>query len=178
MAKQDETKSKYDNQKENARVGYQVASNLLIYEGSTLWSKFNALLVANSIVLGAILFSTNVSGSLGVLSKVFSIGMPIFGFILCIMWFLLTKRSFNYYKYWILSTRELEEQHLNIPLQTISRGGNFADGKEVKTRIGGNHESLQMSCLSRLSIKYSSYIIIGLFFFMYVAIIIMPILFK
>ena len=39
---------------DNARVGYQVAVSLWIHEGELIWSKFNALLVANSIILAAI----------------------------------------------------------------------------------------------------------------------------
>ena len=101
---------------ENARVGYQVASNLWIYEGGTLWSKFNALLVANSVVLSALGLSMSAASPL----RVFSIGMPVVGIILCVMWFLLTERSFRFYKYWIWSAREIEEQYLNVPLRIIS----------------------------------------------------------
>lgn len=69
---------------ENARVGYQVATSLWVYEGETLWSKFNALLVANSIILGSIGLSMTASSRL----VLFSVGMPIVGIILCGLWFL------------------------------------------------------------------------------------------
>lgn len=55
MAKQNETKNQTNQARiENARVGYQVATNLWVYEGTTIWSKFNALLVANSIILAMV----------------------------------------------------------------------------------------------------------------------------
>ena len=34
---------------ENARVGYQVANSKCIYESETLWSKFDTMVLANSI---------------------------------------------------------------------------------------------------------------------------------
>jgi hypothetical protein len=40
-------------QQDNARIGYQVAAQLWAYEGQGLWSAFNAMLVANSIVVAA-----------------------------------------------------------------------------------------------------------------------------
>jgi len=40
--------------KEDARIDYQVATTLWTYEGQLVWSKFNAMLVANSIVLAVI----------------------------------------------------------------------------------------------------------------------------
>jgi len=43
-----------DQATENAKVGYQVAIELWIYEGELVWSKFNVMLVANSIVLALV----------------------------------------------------------------------------------------------------------------------------
>lgn len=36
---------------ENARVGYQVATNLMMGQSQLYWSKFNALVVANSVII-------------------------------------------------------------------------------------------------------------------------------
>ncbi|CAD6491838.1 MAG: hypothetical protein ANIMEMIM_00228 [Candidatus Argoarchaeum ethanivorans] len=164
MAKQDEIKEPTDSIRiEDARIGYQVATNLWTYEGGTLWSKFNAFLVANSIVLASIALSMTVSSRLAV----FSIGMPVVGIILCGFWFLLIKRSFEFYIYWIFSAREIEEQHLSEPVQTISRGGKFADGKKVEIIIGGEKKQLQMSRLGRLPVRWVSYLIVVLFSVMY-----------
>lgn len=149
---------------ENARIGYQVATNLSIYEGEIFWSKFNALLVANSIILGAIALSmTNTP------LVVFTLLTPIVGIILCGVWLSTTKRSFDYYKYWIFSAREIEERYLRDSVQTLSRGGKFAEGKDVEMTIGGERKQLQMSCWSRLlRVERASYLTISLFFLMYV----------
>lgn len=154
---------------ENARVGYQVATSLWVYEGESLWSKFNALLVANSIVLGSIGLAMGASSRV----VVFSVGMPIVGIILCVFWFLLTKRSFDNYIYWIFSAREIEERFLINSVKTISRGGDFTDGKEISLQIGSKPRKFQMSRLGRLlRVRWISYFIIGLFLVMYTLILI------
>ena len=60
-------------EKEDARLGYQVATDLWAYEGQLLWSKFNAMLVANSIVLATIGLGISASSKLAIFTK----GMPI-----------------------------------------------------------------------------------------------------
>ncbi len=171
MAKHDELKQLEDQIKiENARVGYQVATNLWVNVGETLWSQFNAFLVANSIVIASIVLSMTVLRRLAV----FLIVMPVFGMILCFCWFLVIKRSFDYFNYYIKSSREIEEQYLSEPIQTISRGEKFAHSKEgAAIMIGGIKERSRMSCWGRLlPVRHVSYIIIVLFFLIYVAILI------
>ena len=60
----------------------------------------------------------------------FRMALAILGLLLCASWFLLTARSFDFYKYWILSARELEEQHLE-GVRTVPRGKTLADGEDV-----------------------------------------------
>src|SRR5690349_10694594 len=73
------------------QIGYQAAVALWIYEGNLIWSKFNALLVANSIVLAV--FGLSLGSSR--LPQPFTIGLPIAGIILCAAWAILTKRGFD-----------------------------------------------------------------------------------
>jgi len=159
-----------DNNLENARVGYQVAVNLWTYEGETLWSKFNAMLVANGIFLAAISLFMTASNR-----PVFSILLPCVmssvGIILCVFWFLLTKRGFEYHDYWVFSAREIERQYFKSLIQTVSRGERFADGQEVQ--FVGEKKALKMSNLSWLvPAKCAAYVIIGLFIFLYLTILI------
>jgi len=156
-----------DNQErtENARVGYQAATMLWTYEGELVWSKFNAMLVANSIILAIIGLIITSQREL----PVFSIGMPIAGLILCLLWFLATKRGFDSYIYWILSARELEEQHLSDPVKTVCRGGDLADGRKIQLTINGKKKDYQMSWFGRLlRVEWVSYLVIALFAVMYI----------
>jgi len=110
-------------------------------------------------------------------SVIFLLGMPIVGIILCGFWFLLIKRSFAYYIYWILPAREIEERHLSGSVQTIFHGSNFAEGKQVEVEVGGKKKQFQMSRWGRLlRVERSSYFIIGLFFSMYAVILTMNIM--
>jgi hypothetical protein len=151
---------------ENARVGYQAAVNLWIYEGSQIWSKFTAMIYANTIVLATIgiVITSSRAGDLGLLR----IALGILGLVLCLSWILLTKRSFEYYNYWIFSSRELEENYLSDSVRTVSRGAVFADGQPVsfQTKPPIHHQA--SAKLPNIRIQTISYIIIAVFMGLYV----------
>jgi len=113
--------SKDQNIIDNARLGYEVAAALWAYEGQVTWAAFNAMLVANSIVLAMEGFAQ------GIIKMV----LPIFGIFLCIMWYSLTTRGFEVHNYRVLATRELEELYLAPTVTTVSRGGSFHGGGTV-----------------------------------------------
>jgi len=99
--------------------------------------------------------------------------MPIAGLFFCAMWFLVTKRGFDNYVYWIRSARELEERHLTDIVETVSRGGDFAAGKEVQLTINGETRKYRMSWFGRLlKVEWASYLIIGVFAVIYLIILI------
>jgi len=134
-------------QTEEARIGYQVAVDLWTYEGEQNWARFNVMLVANSIfiaVLGLAVTGQTRSPSI-------SIVLSIVGLILCIAWFIITKRGFDYQTYYVLSARELEERFLSDMVKTVSRGGTFADGRPISIQIDGKPKTLRMSWWSRLA---------------------------
>jgi len=159
-------KPNHQNKKEDVRLGYQVATDLWAYEGQLLWSKFNAMLVANSIVLATIGLGISASSKLAIFTK----GMPLAGLAFCLLWFLVTKRGFDNYIYWVLSARELEEQYLSDAVKTVSRGGDLADGKKVHFKINNQTKEYQMSFLGSFKVRQSSYLVIALFAAMYILI--------
>jgi hypothetical protein len=150
----------------NARIGYQVAASLWVYEGNLIWAKFNALLLAHSIILAGTGLSMTSQYPVVLLNK----ALPVAGFALCVLWGLLVKRGFDNYVYWVWTTRELEEQHLADPVKTTSRGGVYADGKEAVTIVvGGERKELKMPWISGLlKAEYASYFVILVFAALYV----------
>ena len=151
--------------RENARVGYQAAVDLWTYEGEQSWARFNVMMVANSIVIAVIGVALTSQSPLPVLTVV----LPIVGLVLCAVWFLIMKRSFDYQTYYVLSARELEEHYLADPVKTVSRGGSFADGKPVSVEINGNLRTLRMSRWSRIvRAQWASYIVVGVFVVVYI----------
>ncbi len=115
---------------ENARVGYQVAALLWTYEGSLLWAKFNAMLLANSVLLGSIGVALTASRPLPLIGLLIS----ALGVVLCLAWWAMTSKGVAYHNYWVHSARELEERYLGDSVSTVSRGGFFSDGKPVVIR--------------------------------------------
>jgi hypothetical protein len=140
----------------DARVGYQAAVSLWVYEGKLIWAKYNAMLVANSVILAVYGVAL---GSSQRLPSAFVTGLPIAGVTLCFLWAIPTKRGFDNYAYWIACVRELEEAHLTPTVRTVSRGGPFADGRVVTVTIDGQSNAYSMSRVSRLlRASWSSYI--------------------
>ncbi len=152
---------------ENARLGYQVASDLASFYGGAIWSMFNAMLVANSIVVAGTTFVLSSNSPLLLLKII----LPIIGLLLCFTWFLLVKRAHEYSAYYTLSAREIEEHYLSDTVQTLSRGGAFGSGKTVTFKLGGTEEKRQMSLWARLiRNEVVSYLIILMFVAVYVGI--------
>jgi hypothetical protein len=154
---------------ENARVGYQVAVSMITSESDAFWSKFNTLLLANSIVLPAFVLTLTLQSSN--ISKILLIGLPLLGIVLCIFWFSIINRSYGYVKYWTISAHEIEEQYLKGTFNIFRRGADLSDGKTVYFRLDGENSKEtphQMSYWGRLRTGQSSYIIISFFFVIYI----------
>ncbi len=158
-------KEKETIRRENARVGYQAAIDIWTYEGEVIWARTNIMLLANSIILATV--------GLVLISQhplfVLVISLSIVGVMLCIIWFLTIKRAFEYQQFWILSARELEEQYLSDPVQTLFRGGSFGKGHSIPINIDGSLQNLRISKLSRtFKQKWSNYTIISVFVLVYI----------
>lgn len=149
---------------EDARVGYQVAVEIAYNYATIIWSIFNAMLLANSIVVaGAILLFTGKDKF-----PIFKALLPLAGLVLCAIWFLLSKRTQEQARYFIYSAREIEEQHLVPTVKTVSFGGEFADGKSVSLTIGDKSMVRQLSFWGRMmSGERASYMVVCVFAVLY-----------
>jgi hypothetical protein len=149
----------------DAQVGYQAAVSLWVSEGNLVWAKFNAFLVANSIVLAIYGLALGTPK----ISRAFVIGLPVAGIVLCLVWWAQTKRGFDYFTYWILSARELEETCLSEQVQTAARGGAFGTGHPVSLSIDGKVREFRMSRVSRaLKASIGAYVVITVFAVLYI----------
>ncbi len=128
---------------EEIKVGYQKAIDLWTYEGQLIWARFNAMLVANTIIVTILGFFANKKTTPHSITIVLSTS----GVLLCLTWYVMMKRGFSYYKYWIFSARELEQQL--SALKTVSRGGAFAEGKPVSFEFDGRTHTLRMGYFGR-----------------------------
>jgi len=144
----------------NAQIGYQAAITLWTCECDRIWSKFNAFLVASSIILLTAI-SIIIRTPTPCFLWVFLVAMSFIGMIFCILWLLMAKRSVDYIHYWIGSAREIEEKFLS-PVKIVSRGKKFADGEKLEI------EPFHMSLTGRLlRAREFLYISIAIFFIAY-----------
>ena len=163
-----ETNIPTSEQVQNALMGYQVAVDLWINQGNQGWSKFNAMLVVNSIIIASIGF---VGAGAGQQSSLI-LALPISGILICAVWYIHVSRDAAYSDYFVMSARELEEKYLSNSVQTISRGGKFAEGENVHIEIGNNSVDMKMSFLARLlRARGAANWIIVILIFLYAAII-------
>lgn len=134
---------------QNARVGYQVAANLEANEVRALWSRFNAMLTANGIIIAAIALLLNSAIGEGTPERSLALAfialiMSAMGIPLCERWHRLMGRKQKFCSYLMISAREQESKYLRSPIQTVIRGRRLVDGEEVTIDDGERTERLKM----------------------------------
>jgi hypothetical protein len=151
---------------ENARVGYRAALDIWQAQTRLTSSRFNVMIVANSIILGAI--SLTIRGS-RLMPAFFTRGLSLVGIVVSLAWLHAYRRASQDNSYFLWSARELES-YLADPVVTISRGATFSEGNEVALTIDGEKKKLRLGWLARIARTESfSYFVIAVFMLLYVA---------
>jgi len=119
---------------EKSVAKYQIAINKNTSESEILWSRYNALLVFNSILIADIGFTYK-----DPFPSIVITFLPIAGLISCYLWFTMTLRGFQWIDHWIDSAREIEEEHLleGADSKKVSQLDPIAKGNEKKNKIVG-----------------------------------------
>jgi hypothetical protein len=165
MANEQSTKSPDDDgARENARIGYQVSADLAAHYGSCTEDRISSLMLANSILIGAISLVVSAQRPMREFLLLLSLG----GILLNILWSLSLRRSYNQFKYYIRSASELEEHYLSNQVETLSRGERFVDGEKVSWKRGKKCQSLQMPWYCRkVKAEWITYLAILVFMTIY-----------
>lgn len=132
---------------ENVRVGYRAALDIWRTQAELTSSRFNTMIVANSIILAVIGLAFTVNHPLSVL---FTRGLVLVGIVVSLAWLHIHSRASQHGTYFLWSARELES-HLADPIVTISRGVVFSEGNEVAMMINGERKKLRLSWLARMT---------------------------
>lgn len=153
---------------EDAQVGYTAAIDLWVFAGQVIWDRFNAMLVANSIVLLAIVYSLTGSRQLDFAS----VGLSLAGIFLCGLWYPTMRRSYDFQRYYSACATEQEQRLRGVA--TASRGRAFASGEDVSLMVpprdGGSPvpQTQRMSLAGRLVPRgRSSNLVIAIFMIAY-----------
>ena len=152
---------------ENARVGYEATLSVWIAQTQLIWSRFNVVIVANSIILGAVGL-TIVSGHS--LSASLTRPLCLVGLVVSLAWLCTYRRACQLSSYFLSSARELES-YLADPVTTVSRGTEFSEGNEVALAIGGETKKLRLTWLARTSLAKTEsfyYFLIAMFLILYI----------
>lgn len=144
---------------EAAKLGYEMAIQLWIYEGNSIWSKFNVMLVVHTILFN-LLASKESSNYISHISA--------FGIVISLLWLIMTKKGFYSLDYWIYTARELEENHFNNIIKNVKRGNKFTSGSKITFAFKGNNSLKIQKPLNWLNNRFSAYIIIYLIIFVYI----------
>ena len=113
---------------ENARLGYQTAVHLWASQSEQLWGGFNAIVVANSIAIAAVvLLSERIGWRWGWFPVLI---LSIAGILFCVLWLRIIHRHFWYQDYYITQSRELEGGL--APVETVQKGKIF---EEIQTFV-------------------------------------------
>lgn len=150
--------------KEDERIAHQTAVQLLTYESDLAWSRFNALLVANGLVISAIgLFSTG-RDLLPMLI------LPGFGVVLCILLGIVINRGLDFHSYWEASACQLEES-LAEKARVVTGSFLFRRGQarpnSLPYNIAGQLVSPKLSW-KRVRSRYVANAVVVLFVILYV----------
>jgi hypothetical protein len=139
---------------EDERAGYRAAIDLWTASGHQNWSRFNAMLVANAVIVAAI-----VQILVGKIMAPWAVLLPIVGLVLCGLWFIALARGLAYQDHYVQSARQLEDR-LGVEVNIVRGGQNFAEGR--------------MRGFERLPTRGVMYAVIGLFGLLYFGALLLP----
>lgn len=109
--------SKDDQRKEKARIGYQASLRLVGLVSAEIYSRFSAMLTANSIIIAIIGWAL---ASQLPLPLFLMILLPIIGVILCSVWFLFVNHGLYWQDLFRKEAERLEDQYFSDTFKLIS----------------------------------------------------------
>jgi hypothetical protein len=150
---------KIHSEKEKAKIGYNTVINLIELVSSEIYSRFNAMLTANSIMLGIIglLIISNSKYAL-ILIVIFSVA----GIFFCYFWSQLIKHGVLWQMHFRDLAKELEKNYFRDVFKLMMA----VDSEDTTKNIPKKYEGISSYY------RYSSYII-DIFYILYFGIIIL-----
>lgn len=113
----------------NVRVGYQVATQMIVYEGQLVWRVTTVYMAfAGALILGSV--ALNIPGVKSpFVTQILQALLALVGVVVTFAWWSMIGRSRLYYKYWIAKARTLETSLKGV--STFTEGRAFAEGDRL-----------------------------------------------
>jgi hypothetical protein len=112
-------------QEDHLKTAYQTAVQLMLYEGNVLWTRLNAMVVLNALLIA--------SSTLLIQGRILPIAAslpPILGALLSVALFVIMYRGEDFRHYWEVTAMSIEK-YLSLPaVQPITRNCSLRDEGE------------------------------------------------
>jgi hypothetical protein len=95
---------------ENIRTKYSCVINLKTSESEVAWSKYNVMLVINTIFISFVSLKYNTSFSFSDFFNLIFLLVPVFGLFLCVYWRRVTDRGYLWCSFWMNEANKLEKK--------------------------------------------------------------------
>ncbi len=96
------------NYSDNIRVKYQAAITLKDSESQIQWSRYSAILVINTLLIGLIGLNDNEKNIIHTDFVELLQYIPLIGIFICILWLITTWKGFKWSQFWIKKANEIE----------------------------------------------------------------------
>lgn len=123
------------------QTAYAAAVSLFIFASEVTWARFNALLLANSILIVVIVTALTSDRDLGWVAAALS-GV---GIVLSVVWYGINQRSHAYQKFYARHAEELETRLVDIRI--FKDGRRFSQGHGVD--LYGDTEPFRVGAVAR-----------------------------
>jgi hypothetical protein len=151
-----------NNNEEDKRTEYKIAIDLMIKEENSFWNQFNALLLANSIFIGAIALASSER-----MYSSYKFVMSTIGIIFCLLWFSISIRRDAYRIFYLYKAKQIES-YLSNNSNIFSDGELFYKGEKVRFHLKDTSKiSHQLPFVGKLRGPKWSLFIIGGFITIY-----------
>jgi len=158
---------------EIAKLGYEAAIQLWMGETQNRMSEYNAMLVANSLILAAVGFSYQITNFYPPV-KYF---LPIVGLAICLVWYMSGKRAVEQAIFHIYFARELEGKYFSGVFKHLHNGHLFGRGQPIEFILEGKPRIRRMKFWGRLVKRQVFFnFIILIFAIMYIAVLVIEII--
>ena len=117
-------------EKQDIRVGYQVAMNIDLHEEQQMWARSNAMLVANGLIVASLGLSVEKTSFRGLPLLVV---VSVAGLLLCVIWCCLIARTAIKATIWVREANRLE-RGLHCDVRTIESGNAWTSCRKRKIR--------------------------------------------
>lgn len=109
----------------NETSAYETALMMTEKVAQTIWSVFTGLVATHAFLVALATFAL----TQGKVAPFATKGMAVFGLFICLAWYLITIRSFDFYRYYFACARKYEEKAFGPNVTMIRQGEKFSSGE-------------------------------------------------